>query len=36
LTHIPVPHGQQCLRLVPEMRQALEELDPSWLHEMTL
>jgi hypothetical protein len=27
--------GLQRLRLVPEMRQALEELEPSWLHEMT-
>jgi CBS domain-containing protein len=27
--------GPQRLRLVPEMRAALEELDPGWLHEMT-
>jgi serine/threonine protein kinase len=27
--------GQRRLRLVPEMRKALEELDPGWLHEMT-
>jgi hypothetical protein len=30
-----LPDGQQRLRLVPEMRKALEELDPAWLHEMT-
>ena len=27
--------GPERLRLVPEMRKALEELDPGWLHEMT-
>lgn len=30
-----LPDGQHRIRLVPEMRAALEELDPGWLHEMT-
>jgi hypothetical protein len=35
ISYEPLADGQQRLRLVPEMRRALEELDPSWLHEMT-
>jgi CBS domain-containing protein len=30
-----LPDGQQRVRLVPEMRKALEELNPGWLHQMT-
>ena len=30
-----LPDGQYRMRLVPGMREALEELDPAWLQEMT-